>query len=170
MPSNITIRYADTRTEEAMREDSRTIFRLAIQNYEETGFPEGLAPFDPVKCLQSIYETVRDGFVLLAFDGDRLVGGLGCSQWDIWYSQATMLAERFFFILPEYRDGDALKGLLEEAKAVADDLGIAISLTIANTQKRNRPPRNGLQRVASQLTYFPQGNQYLIQPAGEDAR
>lgn len=170
MPSNITVRYADTRTEEAMREDSRTIFKLAIQNYHETGFPEQIAPFDPVKCLQSIYETVRDGFVLLAFDGDRLVGGLGCAEWSIWYSQATMLSERFFFILPEYRDGDVLKGLLEEAKAVADDLGIAISLTIANTQKRNRPPRNGLQRVASQLTYFPQGNQYMILPAGEDAR
>jgi hypothetical protein len=169
--SNITVRFAETESEEGMREDSRALFRLLSVNcHKEVGVPETLAPFDPVKCLQSIYETVKEGMVLMAYDGDTLIGALGCLQFEVWYSSATMLAERFFYILPEYRDGEALKGILSEAKSVADDLNVCISISIANMHKANRPAKNGLQRIATQLTYLPRGSNFLIAPAGKDAR
>jgi hypothetical protein len=170
VPSKIKVRYADTTSEEAIRAEARALFGLLSVNcHQEVGVPETLAPFDPVKCLQSIVDAVRDGLVLMAYDGDELIGALGCMQYEVWYSPATMLAERFFYILPAYRDGEAFKGILEEAKAVADSLGVCISISIANMHKGRRPTRNGLQRVATQLTYLPQGNNYVIVPAGEDS-
>jgi hypothetical protein len=168
--SNITVRRADTSSEEAMRNDTRALFLLLSVNcHQEVGVPEALAPFDPVKCLSSIYEAVRDGVVFMAYDGDTLIGALGCLEYEVWYSPATMLAERFFYILPAYRDGEAFKGILALARDEADKRGICISISIANMHKAKRPARNGLQRVASQLTYLPQGNNYLIEPAGEEA-
>lgn len=169
MPNDIAVRYADTSSEDAIRDDARALFNLLLHCHQEVGVPERIAPMDPVKFLQSIVEAVREGLVLMAYDGDELIGALGCLQHEIWYSQATMLCERFFYILPEYRDGEAFRAIIAEAKAVADALGIAISISIANMQKGHRPARNGLQRVAMQLTYLPQGNNYVIVPAGEDS-
>jgi hypothetical protein len=147
-----------------MRADSRAIFHLSAMNYAESGIPEHLAPFDPVRCLQSIYETVRDGLVILAFDGDQLVGGLGCVEYGIWYSPATLLSERFFYIRPEYRQGTALRAILREARAWSVLTGKVIQLTIANFHK-DRPPRNGLERIGDVLSFFPRGSAYQVAPA-----
>lgn len=171
MSSNITVRFVNRANMEAMRDESRALFKLLSVNcHREVGVPEALAPFDPVKCLHSIHETVRDGVVVMAFDGDTLIGALGCLEYEVWYSPATMLAERFFYILPPYRDGEAFQGILAAARDVADERGLCISISIANMHKGKRPARNRLQRVASQLTYLPQGNNYLIEPARQDAR
>ena len=163
MPSKLTLRYADTTSEEAMRADARAIFGLSASLFSEAGIPERLAPVDPVKCLQFVYETIRDGLVLLVFDGEDLVGGLGCVEFDIWYSRKTMLSERFFYLQPGYREGEALRLILTEAKAIADQLGIFLQLTIANAHKE-RPPRNGLERIGAVLSYAPRGTAYQIAP------
>ena len=164
MSSNITVRYADRSSEEAMRADTRAISKLMVMNYRESGITEHLAPFDPTRCLQSIYETIRDGRVVLAFDGDELIGGLGLVEFTIWYSSKTMLSERFFFIRPEYRQGEALRLILREARAIAAASDVALTLTIANAHKR-RPPRNGLERIGDVLSFFPRGSAYVVAPA-----
>jgi GNAT superfamily N-acetyltransferase len=167
--SSLTVRYANSDSEEAMREDTRATARLLVGSHLEAGIPERLAPLNHAKALQSIYEAIRDGLVLMAFDGEELVGVLGALQYDFWYSDKTLLAERFFYIKPEYRDGQVLRAILREARDVATDLGIVIHLTIANTHK-NRPPRNGLERVGDVLSYLPRGSAYQIAPAeGESA-
>jgi hypothetical protein len=161
--SRITVRAADTSTEEAVRADAKAIFALSIENYRESSLGEDLAPFDPIRCLQSIVNTIRTGHVWLAFDGEDLIGGLGVVEFDIWYSAATMLSERFFYIRPAYRDGKALRLILRKARATANARGLPLQLTIANAHK-NRPPRNGLERIGSVLTYRPRGTAYLIAP------
>jgi GNAT superfamily N-acetyltransferase len=162
--SNIAVRFADTSSEEAMRADARLISTLMVQNYHESGIPEHLAPFDPIRCIQSIYDTIKSGLVILAFDGERLVGGLGCVEFAIWYSPATMLGERFFYIKPEYRSGPVMRAILRVARHWSREHGKAIQLTISNFHKE-RPARTGLERIGDVLSYFPRGSVFQIAPA-----
>lgn len=168
MPSEITVRYADASSEAAMDAETREIAKIMVGSHLEAGVPAHIAPVDHAKALQCIKEAVREGLVLMAYDGDALIGVLGALQYDFWYSSATLLAERFFYIRPEYRaDGRALRAIVKEAQAVADELGIIIHLTIARAHKRR--PVAGLEHQGDVITYFPRGSAYRIAPAEKES-
>ena len=170
MSSDVTIRYVgvgEDLTDDEINDETRRIFRFLVALHQEAGAPEDIAAFDHAKALMSMKECITDGIVIAAEIDGELVGIIGLMEYDIWYSQASMLAERFFYIRPEYRDGSVFAALLAELRAIANDLGIVSTITIANMQKTKakRPPRNQLERVASAFTYIPRGAVYQIAPA-----
>lgn len=165
MSNSYTLRYADDTSEEAKREDTRRLFRLAVQAHEEVGLPQDLAPFDPGIAMQSIYECITHGCFLIMEHEGEIVGALGLMQYRLWYSQDPVLTDGLFFIKPEHRGGEAFGLFLNEVREIASDLGIAVYLTVPAFNKAERPARNGLERIASLFSYLPQGRVFQIAPA-----
>jgi hypothetical protein len=160
--SSVTIRYADT---DAVQDEARAIFTLLVQMHlEGVGIPEHLAPLDHDKALGAIANVVRHGLTVMAYDGAELVGVLGLIRCGVWYSQAPMLSERFFYIQSEHRHGSAMRAMLRAARDCASANGLFLQLTIANFHK-DRPARNGLERIGETLSFFPRGSTYTVAPA-----
>jgi hypothetical protein len=161
--SSLSVRYATRSDEDAARNDTRAIARLMVGSHLEAAVPEHFAPLNHAKAMQQIHHVVTTGLCLMAFDGEELIGVLGCVEYDYWFSDETLLSERFFYIKPEYRAGPAMRAILREARLWANATDKVIQLTISNFHK-DRPPRNGLERIGDVLSFFPRGSAYQVAP------
>jgi hypothetical protein len=167
--NSITLRYADGSNVETARAEARAIFAFLVRMHKEgVGIPEELAPLDHDKALLAIYDVVTKGHVIMAYDGEQLVGVLGVVRFTVWYSQNNMLSERFFYIEPSYRDGPVMRAILRRARDLANEQRLFLQLTISNFHK-DRPARSSLERIGDVLSYFPRGSAYQVAPAEKAA-
>lgn len=124
-------------------------------------------PVDEPILLKSITHTVSDGAALVAIIGEEIVGYLGIVQVPYSYSRASFLADTGFYVLPQYRDGDVSRALLQEARGIADAAGMAFKLVRLNPSK---PPktRSRMAKTAEILAYLPAGSVITFFPRGKD--
>ncbi len=158
------MRYADASDEASARRDTTAIYRFLVALYHEAGLPAGVAEPDYGKAMAEIYDIVRNGVALIAERDGELVGSIGLAQNEIWYAKSYCLAERWFYIVPELRDGPVLEAILAEVAAICDALDCPATITIANLN-RKRAPRTRLERIGETLTYQPRGRAYRVAPS-----
>jgi hypothetical protein len=166
--SKITVRYADS-SEAAINDETRRIFKFLVPLHREAGFPEDLVPFDYAKALHSVKRCILEGAPIMAEVDGELVGFLGLMPYEHWYSSAPLLADQFFYIRPDHRNTEVFERLLAECRAIAEDSRTVVTIVPANLQKAGRPARNGLERIASALSYIPRGSAYMVAPARDAA-
>jgi len=134
---------------------------LALRAYERM-HTEGTVPgrLDPVKTFAHLLRWVKGpgSVVLLAMDGDNIVGALTLVESTSWFANDadTFLSDRGFYVMPEYRDGEAAKLLLDAAKTIGDDTKLPVFITI-NNGKRKRGGRSEWERVGATLGYLNRG-------------
>jgi GNAT superfamily N-acetyltransferase len=79
------------------------------------------ATIDPEDSINEVWRVVHHECALMAIIGDRLVGTLGLIQVPWWYNKGHyFLTDRWFFVLPEHRNGVIGKALLADAAVVAE--------------------------------------------------
>jgi GNAT superfamily N-acetyltransferase len=75
--------------------------------------------YDIDKCLQDVKDLNDAGAVLLLVEDGEVVGGLALSVLDMFFSDKTYAAVRYWYILPRYRS--LAKRLIRGAKEWAKD-------------------------------------------------
>ena len=136
--------------------DAVLTFRALKQMHDEGGLP---GTFDALKVLANVLRMVRDpgGAVLMAMDGDVLCGVLPLWEQGYWFSSTDRhLIDKGFYVLPDHRNGEAGKLLLDTAKQASDDCGLPVYITIFNG-RRKRGGRSQWERVGATLGYTPMG-------------
>lgn len=131
--------------------DMRAIFDLiSLHAVEEMAE----APFDRDTFAHSLQRTADEGVALMAIIDGHLVGWLGFVSRQYSYSKSSFLIDTMFWVLPQYRDGDVGKALLQEAKAIADAAGMKFKLVINNPSRKR-----GVAKVSAEmlLGYSPVG-------------
>lgn len=122
---------------------------------------EGCVPgaFDPLKTLTNVLRFIKGpgSVVLLAMDGDTLAGVLTLAESSYWYNQTDKwLCDKGLYVLPEHRNGEAFALLLDAAKSISDDTGLAVFIFI-NNGNRKRGGRSPWERVGLTLGYENRG-------------
>jgi hypothetical protein len=160
--TEITARVVDIhpQNEAALRAASRDLFTFLMGLHDEVG----VGTPRPDKAMQGIYETLKDGAVIVALKGNKIVGSLGLYHTELWYADDSVLSELWFYITPEERDGPALQALLAELAKLCDELGAIAEIKI-NNPHRKRVPHTRLERIGAALSYQPSGGSYLMPPS-----
>jgi GNAT superfamily N-acetyltransferase len=86
--------------------------------------------------------------------------GLWKSRYD--YSQASFLHDCGFYVLPAHHGGAVGAALLREAKAIADDAGLALKIIDTNPKKRRAKARGAV--TAEIIGYAPAGRIITFHP------
>jgi GNAT superfamily N-acetyltransferase len=136
--------------------DAVLAFRAYSRMYEEGGIP---GTFSAVKTLTNILRFIKgpDTVVLLAIDGDLVAGVLTLAKESFWFSEdGCFIGDKGLYVLPEYRNGETIKALLEAAKTVSEDTGLMVLITI-NNEKRKRGGRSEWERIGATLGYINRG-------------
>lgn len=102
--------------------------------------PAMRAPVDPIESLQEIIRVTKDEVAIMAIRGGHLIGTLGVIRCSWWYNPARFfMADRWNFVLPQFRNlgvGDMLE---DEAEVIAD----AAELEFINQGKIREKRRGG---------------------------
>lgn len=81
-------------------------------------------PVNGTKSLIEVIRVVKEDVALMAIKDGRLIGTLGIVRATWWYGDGEFLADRWHFVLPEERHGEADRMLMAEAKKIADIAGL----------------------------------------------
>lgn len=113
-------------------DDVRAVFNLLMIMHDE----QGMAPLDPVKTMQRIYDAVFGGSCFVVDGDDCLVGSIGLVVADYWYSMDKYLTDRWFFVRKEARNGSVGKALLIAARGEAETHGLPLFVNVTNPTRR----------------------------------
>jgi hypothetical protein len=130
--------------------------RAYRQMHDEGGVP---GTFSPVKTLTNLFRFMKGpgSVLLLVMDGDVVAGVLVLCESGYWFSEdGRFLEDKGLYVVKDYRDGDALKLLLETAANVGDDAKLPVFITI-NNGRRTRGGRSAWERVGATLGYVNRG-------------
>jgi GNAT superfamily N-acetyltransferase len=114
------------------------------------------AEVDTLIYRRTIQETVTDGAGLMAIVDGEIAGYLGLWKSRCDYSRASFLHDRGFYVLPAHRGGAVGAALLREARAIADEAGLALKIIDTNPAKKRRA-RSRIALRAEILGYAPAG-------------
>lgn len=136
-------------------QDAVLAFQAYKQMHDEGGVPGG---FVPLKTLTNILRMMKGpgSCVLMAMDGEKLAGIISLYQQAYWYGDDRHLIDKGLYVLPEYRDSEALDLLMSSAQHLSDDLGIPCYLFIFNA-KRRRGALSKWERIGATLGYTNRG-------------
>lgn len=107
----------------------------------------------PVNSEKSLYEVIRvtkENVALMAMRGDMLIGTLGIMQATWWYGDGEFLTDRWHFVLPEERHGEADQLLIAEACSIAQAAGLEFI-----DQGKIRPQKDGKKFLLFPRVYTP---------------
>ena len=92
-------------------------------------------PISDAKVLRTVVGTMKEGFVLVAEVGGRIVGVLGLEARQWWFSDDWFLGDNFFMILPEHRGMEPFAALVKAAQSLSDKTEIPMMLSILNPER-----------------------------------
>lgn len=110
---------ADTQTHETLRhatlEDTQEILRLGREAFKDL---PSVFRLDTKKAVALIERFIVDGpkedlFVLVSYDGDKVVGAIGGYAFEPLFSTQKVATECFWFLEKEYRGGRRALDMME---------------------------------------------------------
>ena len=127
------------------------IFELTIALQKEAG----IFPLSFEKAAASVYRTLAQEMTLVARSkGGTVVGAIGFEETSSYYSDETMLWDKWFYVLPEHRGGAVGKALLRESTKLAEERGKIAMVTISNPDRQTKSPVR-LARAAYDVGFIP---------------
>jgi GNAT superfamily N-acetyltransferase len=113
-------------------DDVPELFELLCEFHAQTPhFPE----IDIDRALVGISAVVAQGMPLIVEADGRIAGSLGLIPQSPWYSADRVLADRWFYVRPEFRGRGAANKLVGGAKKVARDVGLPLWLSSVSGHK-----------------------------------
>lgn len=156
----IAVRFVTRESEDQHREEARRIYRFLVALFDEAGIKQ--SP-NYGRAMKTIYDTIRDGVVLVAERDGAIIGSIGMTHGPFWYADEDLFSELWFFIRPEHRDGRALELIAAEIAALCDETGSYAELRV-NNYFRRRVPRTRLERLGEIICFSPSGVAFEIAP------
>ncbi len=95
----------------ATREDLPTIVDMALRIPDELGF-EKLPPKDPIKVTRQIFERWLEAPIFVYKEDGRILGMVGVTVDEMWWSTEKVLTDYVFYILPEHRSLKVMNALV----------------------------------------------------------
>ena len=78
--------------------DGPNIVDLLALMHEEIG----TFPLSSKKLVDHVYDLIQNGSVLMAFDGGNLVGSIGLTFGELWYSSTTVISDDWIYTHPNH--------------------------------------------------------------------
>jgi GNAT superfamily N-acetyltransferase len=116
-------------------------------------------PVNPAKVRDKVTEACANPdshWILLAVQDGHLAGFLNLCRSGFWYSDAAMVMDWGFYVLPAHRNGDVGPALLQEARRIADQQGLPLYIFVNNPTRR-RGAKSTMERAAALLSFVPSG-------------
>jgi GNAT superfamily N-acetyltransferase len=137
------------------RDDARLIFALLVGLHGEVA----TVPMNPGKAFERVVDVVtgEDGVAWMAIEDERVIASVGLEMVPYWYADASFLADQWFYVHPDHRDGAAARLLLEEVGRFADETGLE-AVIASNNPRRGRSPRTPFEKIASTVRFTPAGS------------
>lgn len=86
--------------------------------------PAMRCPVNAEKSLMEIIRVAKEEVAMMAIRDGHLIGTLGVMQATWWYGDGEFLTDRWHFVLPGERHGEADRMLMAEAAAISDAAGL----------------------------------------------
>lgn len=87
--------------------------------------PSMRCPVDAVASLNEVIRVVTQEVAVMAIRDGRLIGTLGLVRSPWWYNPAhDFMADRWNFVLPQFRNGDTGRMIEAEAESIAAAAGL----------------------------------------------
>lgn len=118
-------------------ENDEATYRALVELLVKHMYPEvALVEIDQNKTLNGIYDCLAAGVVFNAYDGDRLVGSLGATVGEWWFSAVPCLFDRWYYVLPDFRGGEAGKLLERTLRDEAQKRKMPAYISVSNANRR----------------------------------
>lgn len=94
------------------------------------------------KAAAGIGRVLREGAVFVHEDDGGIVGSLGLLEADAaWFTDDRVLADAWYFVLPDRRGAKAATALLRAAQGVARSAGLPLSMSVVTGERVERKDR-----------------------------
>ena len=114
----------------AFPDDMPAVFDLCQYAIEDAWQTPSLA-----KCQEKMEECIEHGVLLVATEGDDIVGGFAAMIEQMWYTEEYNLREVCIFVHPNHRKSCHAKNLILAAKASAKFLGVPLMMCPHSTER-----------------------------------
>lgn len=144
-------------------EDAKRVFISLVACHREVGRDTG----DANKAFVQVYATMKEDAVFIVEDeAGEIVGSCGIYEEPagFFYGNVPYLNERWFYVRPDHRNGEALRLLLKEVRALCDSTGLMCMLRIFNFTRAKA--KTDLARIGEDLAYYPAGAVIQVSPKG----
>lgn len=94
-----------------------------------------VTPVNWNKVAQAVEDIIDDGICILLRDGRKVIGSAGLIEAELWYSDETVIGDKWFYIHPDYRSAENFEALKEACKSVAQDKGMLLILSISSEHR-----------------------------------
>lgn len=111
--------------------DTGAIFDLLKLMHAEVG----LAAMSEPKVRERIHACLDGGMIIVATEGDRVVGTMGIVLMQPWYSDEWIASETWTFVHPEHRRSRHIRNLLEGAKLAAKRVGLSLTVAVTSDKR-----------------------------------
>lgn len=114
-PDAITLRYAET------DDDVIAIHQFLLIVAQ----PAMRCPVDPIASLEEIIRVTKEEVAIMAIKGGHMVGTIGVIRCSWWYNPSySFMADRWNFVLPQFRNSGVGRLLEGDAEAIAHEAGL----------------------------------------------
>lgn len=122
----------------ATREDVDGLLDLHAQFHAESPF-SAFAPINTDRIIATLLAMIEadDARIFVLLKERQIVGALGCMLTTMWFSDAIVCQELFFFIKPEARVPAAASGLIAQTEEWAQRNG-ALAMALSSIENESR--------------------------------
>ena len=106
--------------------DEQKLLELLITIFEESP----VATKNEDKALAFITEILQHGVVIVAEIEDEIIGSIGLSPNDWWFSDDVFLADQWVIVHKDHRNSRAINRMLTKAKGFSDKSGVPLVLGV----------------------------------------
>lgn len=137
-------------------EDFEDVLAMCRKFYSETTYAK-MIPFDEDSAVAHIWKMYDGGFVLVAKDGDKPIGVIGCFVQPFHANQSFLVcAEAFWYVEEKYRKGSLGLRLMKEAETLARHDGCTLMVMSGLSTSPE-----GLDAVLGRLGYRKEDTSYI---------
>lgn len=125
----------------ALTEELPQVLDLLVEFHAE--LPQSI-PLSIPRVLETIVSVQAEGVILVALRDEEIIGTMGISPAQWWFSESWYLVDRWMFVRKGARRSTAAVDILRAAKDFADRTGLLLIAAVANLHQTDR--KNALYR------------------------
>ncbi len=139
----------------AVRDDLMQVFHLLQEMGAE--LPSHMT-IDDTKVFHTIDTAFREGLIIVAEVGGKIVGSIGLAPTQWWFSEVWFLGDKWIFVSKEHRKSRIAVQMFKRIKEFADKTGMPMGVAIFSfnqVKRKNAFFRKHFTPVGETFIYFP---------------
>lgn len=111
---------------QARQEDADSLYEFLLEMYGEVAF----APLSEESARQEIARCIDSGHTIIAEVDGELAGSVGVAVGGVWYSDAPILMDSWFFVTKKHRKSMIAVGMLKRVREGAKAAGLPLAMGV----------------------------------------